>query len=49
MMIMGIIENAVRQVWPANSNGGVEHTNCLLTSGGNQKSGVELQRVPKQS
>lgn len=42
-MILGTIKQAVRQVWSENSNGEVEHTNCLLTSDGNQKSGVQYQ------
>lgn len=45
MMIMGIIEKAVRQVWPANSNGNVKCTNCLLLSDENKISGVEPQRI----
>lgn len=49
MMIMGIIKEAGRQVSPANSSGEVECTDCMLTINGNQKSGAEPQRVPKES
>lgn len=30
MMVMGIIEEAVGEVWPANSNGNVKHTNFMV-------------------
>lgn len=43
MMIMGIIEKAVRQVWPANSNGEVERTNFMLMGDGNQSRGLNLR------
>lgn len=42
-MILGTIEQAVRQVWSENTSGEVEHTHCLLTSDGNQKYGVQHQ------
>lgn len=43
MMIMGITEKAVRQVWPANSNGEVEHVSCILMTDGNQSLGLNLR------
>lgn len=49
IMITGITQKSVRQAWPANSNREVEYTNQLLTSDGNQKSGVEPQTIAKQS
>lgn len=49
MMIMGIIKEAGRQVWLANSSGELEYADCMLTINGNKKSGAEPQRVPKES
>jgi len=44
MLITEITEKAVRQVWPANSNGEVERIICMLMSDGNRSLGLNLRK-----